>query len=149
VTSYSALSPVSTAVYSALNVSGVTSLATGGVGDDIAQGSGYPFVLYTVNSIPAGGLGTQPGRVGQLEEVSLRLQVFSQYAGAREAQSIEAATRAALFTAFDPVSPTVSVTGYATCALFWDATSEPFDSLVAGVKVKEIVTDYRVFVEAT
>ncbi len=145
-TSYSALSPVSVGLYAALNVAAVTALATGGVGDDIAQGTGFPFLLFVVSEKAAGGFGTQPGR-GQLPQIDLRLHAFSQYGGGKAAQAVCDAAIGALFTAFDPTSPTVSITGYQTCGIFHDETSEPFDSLVSGVKVKEIAAQLRMFVE--
>ena len=48
-TSYSALSPVSAGVYAALNVAGLIALAPGGICDDVAQATGYPFVLFDVS----------------------------------------------------------------------------------------------------
>lgn len=147
-TTYSALSPVSAALYSALNVTSVTSLATGGVGDDIGQSVAFPFLLFTVTESTRGGFGTWPGRK-QLPQVDVRLHAFSNYRGGKDAQGIVDAALAALFLAFDPTTPTVTVTGYATCSLFHDSTSEPFDSLVAGQKVKEVVAQLRLYVEAS
>ena len=40
---YLSLDPVSAAVFSTLNVSAVTTLAPGGVCDDVAQSTGYPM----------------------------------------------------------------------------------------------------------
>jgi hypothetical protein len=154
VTSYSALSPVSVALYSALNVAAVTALATGGVGDDMEQrvvatdGSFPTFLLYVVSEKAVGGFGTKPG-LKQLPQVDVRLHAFAQYDGAKPAQALLDAALGALFTAFDPTSPTVTISGYATCSLFHDDTSEPFDSLVAGLKVKEVVANLRLFAEST
>ncbi len=147
-TSYSSLSPVSVALYSALNVAAVTAIATGGIGDDIAQGSGYPFLLYVVSETSKGGFGTRPG-VHQLPQVDVRLHAFTEYAGGKIAQSLIDAALGALFTAFDPTTPTVTITGYATCSLFHDNTSTPYDSIVAGTKVKEIVAQLRLYAEAS
>lgn len=138
-TSYSALSPVSVAVYTALNVAAVTDLATGGVGDDIAQGTGYPFVLYEVHETANGGMGTKPGQ-GQLPQIDLMVHVFSQYDGLSEAQGVMDMVVAALA---DP--PTVS--GYGSWAIFHDETINLGDQIVAGLKVKELVARFRLYVE--
>jgi len=139
VTSYSALSAVSAGVYAALNVSAVTSLATGGVGDDVAQGTGFPFVLYEVSEIPEGGIGSRPG-LGQLPMVDLMVRVFSKYEGMYEAQTIMNQVIGALAT-----PPTVS--GYSSWAIFHDGTFPVGDETVAGVKVKELVARFRLYVE--
>lgn len=139
-TSYSALSPVSVGVYTALNVAAVTNLATGGVGDDIAQGTGYPFVLFEVHERPIGGFGTKPGTVGQLPVVDLLVHVFSQFQGLSEAQGVMNQVIGALTTA-----PTVS--GYSSWAIFHDETINLGDQTVAGVKVKELVARFRLYVE--
>ncbi len=138
-TSYSALSPVSVGVFTALNVSAVTTLATGGVGDDIAQGTGYPFVLYEVHETAAGGFGTKPG-LRQLPQIDLIVHVFSQYEGSSEAQAVMNAVIGALAT-----PPTVS--GYGSWAIFHDETINLGDQIVSGLKVKELVARFRLFVE--
>ncbi len=146
-TSYSALSPVSAGIYAALHVAAVLALATGGVGDDIGQGTGYPFVLFEVHEKALGGFGTKPGH-GQLPQIDLLLLVFSQYGGLSEAQAVMDVAIGALFLAFDPVAPTVTIAGYATCSLFHDETINLGDQIVAGIKVKELDARFRLFVEA-
>jgi hypothetical protein len=138
-TSYSALSPVSDAIYTALNVAALTALAPGGVSDDIGQNTSYPFVLYEVHETRAGGFGTKPG-VKQLPEIDLLVHVFSQYAGMTEAQSVMDQVCKLLA---DP--PTVS--GYGSWAIFHDDTINLGDQIVAGLKVKELVARFRLFVE--
>jgi hypothetical protein len=64
VTSYSALAPVSAGVYAALNVVALTALAPGGVCDDVAQNTGFPFVLFEVSERPQPAFGTKPGIAG-------------------------------------------------------------------------------------
>jgi len=140
VTSYSALSPVSDGIYTVLNVAALLALATGGVGDDIAQKTGYPFVLYEVHETAAGGFGTKPG-TGQLPEIDLIVHVFSQYAGLSEAQSVMDKVLQLLATA-------PAVTGYSSWAIFHDETINLGDQIVAGLKVKELVARFRLFVEA-
>lgn len=145
-TSYSALSPVSAGVYAALNVAAVTALATGGVGDDIGQrvtaadGSFATFVLYEVSEKPVMHMGSQAGRSGQLPELDLLVHVFTQFDGMSSAQAVMNAVIGALVT-----PPTVS--GYSSWAIFHDETIPLGDQLVAGLKVKELVARFRLFVE--
>ena len=139
-TSYSALSPVSAAVYTVLNVAALTAIAPGSVGDDIAQGTGYPFVLYEVHERAIGGFGTKPG-LGQLPEIDLRVHVFSQFQGFSNAQAVMSQV-IALLTAAAP-----TVTGYASWAIFHDETLNLGDQIVAGKNVKELVALFRLYVE--
>ena len=137
---YLSLDPVSAAVFTTLNVSAVTTLAPGGVCDDVAQSTGYPFVLYEVAERFVGGMGMKPGTAGRLMEVDLRLHVFSQYQGFIEAQQVMAA---AIQLLADP--PTV--TGYSSWAITHDETIPIGDSIVAGLKVKELVGLFRLYVQ--
>src|SRR2546428_9469626 len=68
---YTTLFRSSAGIYAVLNVAALLALAPGGVGDDIAQGTGYPFVLYEVHETPQGGFGTKPG-TGQLPQIEDR-----------------------------------------------------------------------------
>lgn len=138
-TSYSALSPVSVGLFTVLNVAALTALAPGGVGDDIAQSTGYPFVLFEVHEKALGGFGTKPG-LKTLPEIDLRVHVFSAYQGWSEAQGVMGKVIELLAT-----PPTV--TGYSSWAIFHDATITLADQEVAGVKVKELVALFRLYVE--
>ncbi len=138
-TSYSALSPVSAGIYAALNVAGLTALATGGVGDDIAQGTGYPFVLFDVSETAQGGFGTKPG-LGQLPEIGLRVHVFSKYEGMKEAQAV-------MDKVMQLLADPPAVTGYSSWAIFHDETINLGDQIIAGVKVKELCALFRLYVE--
>ena len=138
---YLALDPVSAAIYTRLNVAALTALAPGGVMDDIAQGSAYPLVFYEVHEVAQiGGLGSQPG-VRALPELELRVHVYSQAAGMTEAQTVMAKVIELLFAS------ALVVTGYATCALFLGSTIPLPDELVAGVKVRELVSIFRLYVQ--
>jgi hypothetical protein len=139
-TSYSALAAVSAGIYTALNVAALTALAPGGVGDDVAQASGYPFVLFDVNETVQGGLGTKAGSVGVVIEVAIRLHVFSQFEGYSEAHAVVA-------KAIELLADPPAVTGFASVAIFHDETITVGDELVAGVKVKELVALCRLYVE--
>jgi len=136
---YSALSPVAAAVFTALNVAALTAIAPGGVCDDVAQSTAYPFVLFEVHESTVHGMGTKPG-LGQLPAIDLRVHVFSQFEGYSEAQAVIAK---AIQLLVDP--PTVS--GFASWAIFHDETVNLGDQIVAGKKVKELVALFRLYVE--
>ncbi len=139
-TSYSALTPVSVAVYAALNVAAVTDRAPGGVHEVLPQKTRYPCVLYEVTEArQLGGFGTKPG-VGQLPEIDLRVHVFSQQRTLKEAQAIVDQVLALLA---DPPA----VAGYGSWAIFHDATIDLGDQVVAGVTVHEVVAICRLYVE--
>ena len=91
--SYLSLSPVSVAIYTALNVAGLTALAPGGAHDSVPPNTAYPFVLFEVSEdAQLGVFGTAPGS-GQLPEVRLRVYVFSQAKGMKECQDVLAKVR--------------------------------------------------------
>jgi hypothetical protein len=77
-----ALGPVSVGVFALLNVAALTALAPGGVCDDAAQGTTFPFVFYEVSERDIRGFGT-----GGLPEVELRVHAFTQYGGLKIAQA--------------------------------------------------------------
>lgn len=132
-----ALDPVSAAVYTALNVSAVTSLATGGVSDDPAQGTAFPFVWYEVSERDVRGLGT-----GGLPEVTLTVHVFSKYEGLTEAQSVMQQVIAAL------KDVSLTITGYAHAGMvFYDDTLTFPNEMLNGVKTHELVSRFRIYAE--
>jgi hypothetical protein len=137
--SYSALDPVSAAIYTTLNVPTLTALAPGGVSDQVAQHTTFPCVLYEVSERPVGGIGSRPGAGRRTLEMALRLHVFSTYAGMLEAQQVMAACIGLLSTA-------PSVTGYGSWAIFHDDTIPLSDQVVAGVRVNELVANFRLYV---
>lgn len=139
--SYSALAPVSAAVYTALNVAAVTNLATGGVFNVIPQNTAYPCVLFECSEAKQlGGFGTKPG-VGQLPEMDVRVHVFSQNIDSLlEAQNIIEQCLKALA---DPPA----VAGYGSWGIFHDSTIDLGDQLIANVTVHEVVALFRMYVE--
>jgi hypothetical protein len=137
--SYSALSAVSAAVYTALNVAALTALAPGGVGDNIAQLATFPNVLYEVSERVMGGLGSKPGTGKRTLEVDLRLHVFSAYAGFFEAQR-------AMAKCIELLANPPTVTGYGSWAIFHDETIPLAGQMVAGVTVNELVANLRLYV---
>lgn len=132
-----ALSPVSVGVYNALNVSGLTALVSTRIYDDVPQGATFPFVLYTAQERETRGFGT-----GSLPLVDLRVHAFSTYAGMKDAQSIAAKVVELL------KDQTLTVSGYVVCGrVFYDDTVVINESIVNGVKCKEIASNFRVYVE--
>jgi len=138
--SYSALAPVSAAVYAALNVAALTAIAPGGVCDDVAQSTGFPFVLYDIDEEPQQGFGVQPGVAGWLPQINLTVHVYSQYQGLAEARSV-------LAKVTELLQQPLPVDGFSSWAIFYDGAIPIGDELVAGVKCKELVGKYRLFVE--
>jgi hypothetical protein len=136
------LSPVSQAIYAALNVASLLALAPGGANDVLPQNTPYPCVLFEVDEAQQfGGFGTYAGTVGRLPEVALRVHVFTQAGSMKSAQAVMAKVLELLAT-----PPTV--TGYGAWAILWDDTQNIPDALVAGVRVQELVANGRLFAEA-
>jgi hypothetical protein len=143
VTVYSALAPASVGLYTLLNVAALLALAPGGVGDDIAQGTGYPYVLYEVDEDDKGGLGSKSGTVGSVFELDVLVHVFSQYGGLVEAQGV-------LAKVIELLKDPPAVTGWKSWAIFRHGPSINLgDQIVAGLKVKELTQRFRLFVETT
>lgn len=137
--SYSALDPVTVAVYNALNVAALLALAPGGVGDDIAQLTVYPNVLIEVSEHTVGGLGTKAGTGKRTLDIDLRLHVFSQYAGFLEAQQVMA-------KCIELLADAPAVTGYGSWAIFHDDTVPLPGTLIAGARANELVGMFRLYV---
>jgi hypothetical protein len=134
-----ALSPVAAAVHAALDVSAVTTLATGGVHrDNAAQGVAFPFISHDVRERDVRGFGT-----GALPEVDLRVHAYSTAPTFAEAQSIIDAIVGLLRDAV------LAVAGFQQCGrVFYDGTEPVSDSLINGVTCRELVAFFRVYVEA-
>lgn len=134
---YLSLDPVSVGIYTLLHVAGLTALATGGIGDDIPQGAAFPFVWYEVQERDIRGFGG-----GGFPEVELRVHAFSTYPGALEAQTI---IQKVIQLLRDQV---VTVAGYRQAGkIFYDETVSLPNSEVNGVKVYELVSLFRIYVE--
>jgi hypothetical protein len=140
--SFCPLSPVADAVYALFLLDAqLTALAPGGVQTDVPADPVYPFVWFEVSEPDQhGGFGTKPGH-GALPEVTLRVHVFQSDGGTmRDAEAVIA--RAIALLADPPV-----VEGYASCAIFHDQTIPLPDEELNGVKVKELVAQFRFYVE--
>lgn len=137
---------VGDAVY-ALLVTDATlgALVPGGVQSDVPPTPAYPFLwIELLHGANYGGLGTRPGQ-GSMPGLSLRLHVFqSDYGTMRDAQIVMARAIDLLFT-----TPLV-VDGYTVCSGIPLPEIETIplpDELLAGVKVKELVTNVTLIVE--
>lgn len=134
---YSVLSPVSAAVFGKLNVAALLALAPGGVVDDVPQNPTFPFVLYEVSEREVGGFG-----LGALPEVTLRVRAYSQYAGMKDAQTIIAKVIELLRF------QSLTIMGYDQCGqVFWDDTVTLPNEELNGVKVHEVVANFRIYAE--
>lgn len=136
---YSALEPVSNALYATLNVAGMTALATGGVGTDIGQNSGFPFLWIEASERVVPTLGTKPG-TGRTLELDVRLHAYVEGERWAPAQAIAA-------KALELLADAPTVTGFNAPAIFHDDTLQFDEQLIAGVKVKELVVMLRLFVD--
>lgn len=136
-----ALSPVSDAIFTALNVSALTSLlpTTGNpISDDIAQATQFPFVFFEVNEIDKRGFGT-----GGLPEVQIRVHVYG--TPAQGLTALQAITQKVIELLRDV---RLTVTGYNTCAgVFYDRTLTFNDELANNQKVHELLSEFRIYVQ--
>jgi hypothetical protein len=133
-----ALGPVSVGLLTLLNVSGLTALVGTRIYDDVPQAPTFPFVWYEVSEFQdVRGFGT-----GGLPEVELRVHSFSVYKGAKDVQAITQQVIALL------KDKAVTVSGYAQAGLiFYDRTVLLPDELIQGVKCREMVAFFRIYVE--
>lgn len=133
---YLALSPVSTAVYGKLNVASMQALVSTRIYDDVPRAPVYPFIWFEVKERDVRGFGAGTG----LPEVTVDVHVFSTYQGMKEAQSI---AQLAVQLLRDQA---LTITGYEHAGLvFYDDTVSLQDQAIEGVKVQELVAQFRVY----
>lgn len=134
---YLALSPVAAAVYTKLNVAALTVLATGGIHDDLPQAPTYPCILFDLQERDLRGFGG-----GGLPEVALRVHTFSTAEGLKSARAINQKVIELLRDA------ALTVTGYAQCGrVFYDETIQLLAQDIGGIKVHELVSQFRIYVQ--
>jgi len=135
---YLSLAPLSAALYTALNVAGMTALVSTRIYDDVPRAPVYPFVWFEVGEPrDARGFGT-----GGMPEVAIRVHAFSTYQGEKEAQAIIAKAIELLR------DQSLTVTGYEQAGkVFYDETVALKDQELAGVKVQEIVALFRTYLK--
>jgi len=136
------LEPVAEALYAVFQDATLLALLAGGAHSDLPQDPTYPCLWFELRENGQyGGFGTKPGD-DTLPELELRVHVFSPYQGGREAQ--RAMTRAIQLIA-DP--PTDTSERYYLWAIFHDQTIPIPDAEMNGVKVHELVSIHRLYVE--
>jgi hypothetical protein len=135
---YSAASPVAEALYAVFQDAALQAALPGGMHDDVPGDPTYPFGWYeipTENDVR--GFGT-----GGLPEVEVRVHIFSHFGGLAEAQ---AANRLVIGLLRDVA---LSVTGYTQCGrVIHDGSRTLPDEELHGVKVHEVVSFFRIYVE--
>jgi hypothetical protein len=144
--SASALSPVSAAIYAALNVAALTDLLPGGINQVVPPGNTRPYVYFDVEkSGDLGGFGTYPGHK-DIPDLKVTLHVISDQPNVSEAQTI----RAQAIALFYPPSPALVISGYTVCS---DRPMSDVpelnlgDQVIANVVVHEEVAILRLIVE--
>jgi hypothetical protein len=144
VTSYSPLSPVSAAIYNALNVAALTALAPGGVNDVVPQGSARPYVYFEISTAGQhGGFGTYPGH-GDVTELEVTIHGISDQENVSQCQALVAAAIGLLFAA------PLTVAGYTVCSALPMPDIQILnlgDQVIANVVVHEEVAIVRLIVE--
>lgn len=134
---YLSLAPVSAGIFTKLNVAGLTSLVTK-VASEIPQGQAFPYVWYDVRERDVRGFG-----MGGLPEVELRVHSFGDArTGVKPLQIINAKAIELLR------DQAVTVAGYTQAGLiFYDDTILLTGEEINGVKVNELVSRFRIYVE--
>lgn len=139
------LGPVSAAVYAALNVPALTTLAPGGVSDaQVPQGAGFPRVWFTVSESNAGGMGSS----AVVAKINLRIYaaaIRTATAGApSELQDVLNAAKDLL----EDVVLTFSSGVQAAGGIFYGETPEATPDLIEGVPCWTQASNYYLWAEA-
>lgn len=135
---YLSLSPLSAALYAALNVASMQALVGSRIYDDIPRNPTYPLVWFEVQE-PGDmrGFGT-----GGFPETSIRVHALTTYQGEKQGQAILAKAIELL----RDVALTVS--GYEQAGgVFYDETVVLRDQEIEGVKVQENVAIFRTYLK--
>jgi hypothetical protein len=135
---YSALGPLSIALTAILQDTTLQAATTGGWWEDIPQGDAFPYGWYEIGrDRSVRGFGT-----GEMSEIELRTHVFSAIGTMSEAQEIDRLVRSLLKDA------SLTVTGYRQAGqVFYDETVMLRDAELNGVKVHEVVSFFRIYLE--
>ena len=135
---YLSLSPLSAALYTALNVAGMQALVGSRIYDDIPRNPTYPLVWFEVQEPrDMRGFGT-----GGFPETLIRVHALTQYQGEKQGQAILAKAIELLRDA------SLTVTGYTQAGgVFYDETVVLRDQEIEGVKVQENVAIFRTYLK--
>ena len=135
---YRLLDVLSAAIFTALDVPALTALATGGISDDPAQATAFPYVVYELGKRNLGGLGTS-----ELAEADLRVRAFTKGPGLKSVQAIDATVQELL------TNQALTMTGYTQAGrVFYDDTILVPVSEINGEKVHEVISTFRIVAEA-
>lgn len=135
------LSPVSAGVYTALNVSAITSIASGPYDTEAPQGATFPYVWFVVTEENARGFGR-----GQLAQIALRVHAASTSSStkgaAKEVQTILSAAKNLL------EDHTLTISGFTQQGeIVYVDTTEPFPSEIGGKACWEAVANFTLWVQ--
>lgn len=135
---FAAEQPLMEGLYTLLQNAGVQAAAVGGVQTDVPANPVLPFLwVECVDETDRRGFGT-----GGLPEVRIRTHAFSEIGSLSEAQTL---SRLAIGVLRD--AP-VTVAGYTQCGLvFYDDSMTLKDQILNGIKVHEVVANFRIYVE--
>lgn len=140
------ISPVSTGVLAALNVSAITDIATGGISDlEVPTGNGYPRVWFTVSEENARGLGR-----GGLRRIELRVYGADRSSGDNEPEGVRRLQLLMAQIVYRLEDYTLTMDGYRMGGeIFYADTIDPYDSVIAGTPCKESASNFYFWVEPT
>lgn len=134
---YSALGPTSQALFAKLQDPALLAVLTGGWFDDVPATFTFPFGWYELNEEDAGGIGP-----GAFPLVTIRTHIYSQYGGMTQAQEANRLTIKQLR------DQTLAVDQYNAAGLiFWDDTILLPDEELNGMKVHELVSTFRIYLD--
>lgn len=137
---YLALSPVSAAVYTALNVAGLQALVSTRIYDGVPANPAYPFVLFEVQEREQRGFGT-----GGFPEVEVRVHAFDRASNERGPKTVQTITAKVIELLRDQA---LTVSGYTQAGrVFYDETVPLPQEQIAGVPVREMVSLFRIYLE--
>jgi hypothetical protein len=132
----SAIDAVTEAVYDALNVAGMTALATGGVFTNVPQATAFPYVRI---ESPVESRFDTMGRAGK--ELSISVHVFSTYAGPTQAAVI-------LSKAIELLHyQALTIAGHDTVTVQYESGQDVGDEVINGVTVYHYVAVFNVMVQ--
>jgi len=131
----SALEPASEAVYTLLNVTAMTNLATGGVYQDVPQDTAFPYLAFEVRETDTNGT------LGQIfYQVGVDVHVWSQYEGNQEADRI--VSKAVELMTYQ----TPSMSNFTAILIVHDGSNAFPDLDINGVATKHLVSEFTMTV---
>lgn len=137
------LSPIATGIYTALNVSAITSLAAGPYDTEVPQAPTFPIVWFIAREENARGMGR-----GGLRKIWIRVHAAANGSAtlgpAKQLQGILSAVVNSLEDA------TLTLDGATQGGeVFYSDTTEPFASEIGGAACWEAVANFYTFAESS